>query len=68
MQASVGALMPQLNTLLVGGPAPFFNKGETGRAKTIFAAANLALYADTVRKIFTPAQGRVDRTRSSEIR
>lgn len=54
MQSAGDRLMPQLNTLLEGGTARFFNKGETGRWKDVFTEDDLRFYAEKVRRAFTP--------------
>ena len=54
MRTSRDTLMPQVNALLEGGTARFFNKGETGRWKDVLTADDLCLYEAKVRQEFTP--------------
>ncbi len=53
MQAAGGDLMPQLKTVLAGGPGRFFNKGTNGRWRGVLTEEDLALYDAKVREKFT---------------
>jgi aryl sulfotransferase len=55
MKQTAAQLVPYTETLFKGGAQTFIFKGTNGRWKDVLSQDELALYADAMRRVVTPA-------------